>query len=256
MADPAEIDRYFEREMPGPETRPLFEEARRLELGFCLGYAELAVEEGKTRHYNTCILVGQDGRQIGKYRKIHLPGHLEHEPKRPFQNLEKRYFDVGNLGFPVWRAFGGIVGMCVCNDRRWPEAWRVLGLQGVELVCLGYNTPNHDPAAPEHDHLAEFHNRLVMQAGAYQNATWVVGVAKCGSEEGCDMIGQSQIIAPSGETIAMTSTLGDELVTARCDLDLCRSYKETIFNFARHRRPEHYRMIVERTGASPPPEQP
>jgi predicted amidohydrolase len=93
-----------------------------------------------------------------------------------------------------------------------------------------------------------------MQSGAYQNATWVVGVAKCGREEGCDMIGQSQIIAPSGETVAMTATLGDELIAAKCDLDLCRSYKETIFNFARHRRPEAYRMIVERTGASPPPE--
>jgi predicted amidohydrolase len=253
MEDPSEVDRWFEREMPGPETRPLFEEAKRLGLGFVLGYAELAVEDGRNRHYNTSILVAPDGRIVGKYRKIHLPGGSAHEPGLPFQNLEKRYFDVGDLGFPVWRAFGGIVGMCICNDRRWPEAYRVMGLQGVELVCLGYNTPAHHPHAPEHDRLSEFHNRLVMQAGAYQNGTWVVGTAKCGLEEGCAMIGQSQIISPSGETVAMASTLDDELVTARCDLDLCRSYKETIFNFARHRRPEHYRMIVERTGAVPPP---
>ena len=66
------------------------------------------------------------------------------------------------------------------------------------------------------------------------------------------MIGQSQIIAPSGETVAMCITLGDELCVARCDLDLTRSYKETVFNFARHRRPEHYRLIVDRTGAVPP----
>ena len=112
--------------------------------------------------------------------------------------------------------------------------------------------PVHNPPAPEHDLLANFHNQLSMQAGAYQNGTWVVGVAKCGREEGCDMIGQSQIIAPSGETVAMCTTLGDELCVARCDLDLTRSYKETVFNFARHRRPEHYRMIVDRTGAIPP----
>ena len=80
----------------------------------------------------------------------------------------------------------------------------------------------------------------------------VVGVAKCGREEGCDMIGQSAIIAPSGEIVAQCTTLGDELATARCDLDLTRSYKDTVFNFARHRRPEHYRLIVERTGAIPP----
>ena len=191
MEDQAEIDAFFERDMPGPETRPLFEEAARLGLGFSLGYAELAAEDGALHHYNTSILVDQTGRSVGKYRKVHLPGHAEPEPWRPFQHLEKRYFDVGNLGFRVWRAFGGIMGMCICNDRRWPETYRVMGLQGVEMVLLGYNTPTHHPASPEHDHVTGFHNQLVMQAGAYQNGTWVVGVAKAGREEGCDLLGQT-----------------------------------------------------------------
>src|SRR5260370_6977697 len=86
-----------------------------------------------------------------------------------------------------------------------------MGLQGVEMILLGYNTPVHNPPAPEHDLLANFHNELVMRAGAYQNGTWVVGVVKCGREEGCDMIGQSQIIAPSGETVAMPTTLETKL---------------------------------------------
>jgi N-carbamoyl-D-amino-acid hydrolase len=249
----AEIDTFFERQMPGPETQPVFDEARRLGLAFCLGYAELVTEGGSVRRYNTAILVDPAGRIVGKYRKVHLPGHAEVEPWRPFQHLEKRYFDVGDLGFGVWRLLGGLIGTCICNDRRWPETYRVMGLQGVEMVLLGYNTPVHNPPAPEHDALANFHNALVMQAGAYQNGTWVVGVAKCGREEGVDQIGQSQIIAPSGETVAMAATLGDELVVARCDLGLCRSYKSTVFDFARHRRPEHYGLIVERTGASPPP---
>ena len=253
MEDQREIDAFFEREMPGLETRPLFDEARRLSLGMCLGYAELATDpDGRTRRFNTSILADQTGRLVGKYRKIHLPGHAEHEPWRAFQHLEKRYFEVGDLGWKVWLAFGGLMGLCICNDRRWPETYRVMGLQGVEMVLLGYNTPVHNPPAPEHDLLANFHNQLSMQAGAYQNGTWVVGVAKCGREEGCDMIGQSQIIAPSGETVAMCTTLGDELCVARCDLDLTRSYKDTVFNFARHRRPEHYRLIVDRTGAIPP----
>jgi predicted amidohydrolase len=252
MEDQAEVDAFFEREMPGPETRPLFEEARRLGLAFSIGYAELTHEEGRTRRFNTSILVDRAGRLVGKYRKVHLPGHAEHEPWRAFQHLEKRYFEVGDLGWPVWRALGGLLGMCICNDRRWPETYRVMGLQGVEMILLGYNTPVHYPPAPEHDLLGPFHNHLVMQAGAYQNGTWVVGVAKCGREEGCDLIGQSAIIAPSGEIVAMCATLGDELATARCDLDLTRSYKETVFNFAKHRRPEHYRLIVERTGAEPP----
>lgn len=254
MEDQAEIDFYFEREMPGPETRPLFDEATRLGVSFYLGYAELANEDGQPRHYNTSILVGKDGQIIGKYRKIHLPGYAEPNPNHPYQNLEKLYFDVGNLGFRVWDAFGGLIGMCICNDRRWPETYRVMGLQGVELVLLGYNTPAHHPDNPASDHLSNFHNMLCMQAGAYQNATWVVGVAKAGLEEGVNQIGQSCIIAPSGEVVAMCSTLDDELVVARCDLDQARYYKEAIFNFAAHRRVEHYGLIVEQTGMIPPAE--
>jgi predicted amidohydrolase len=132
-----ELDAYFEREMPNAATRPLFDRARELGVGFYLGYAELAIEGGSKHRYNTSILVDKSGRILGKYRKVHLPGHREHEPQRPFQNLEKRYFEVGNLGFPVFRAFGGIVGMAICNDRRWPETYRVMGLQGVEMIVLG-----------------------------------------------------------------------------------------------------------------------
>ena len=176
-----DIDAYFEREMPNAATQPLFDCARELGIGFYLGFAELAVENGITHRFNTSILVDKGGRILGKYRKVHLPGHAGHEPSRPFQNLEKRYFEVGNLGFPVFRAFGGIVGMAICNDRRWPETYRVMGLQGVEMILLGYNTPVHNPPSPEHDNLAHFHNELVMQAGAYQNGCWVVGVAKAGT---------------------------------------------------------------------------
>jgi len=249
-----EVDSWFERSMPGPETQPLFDAAKKLGIGFYLGYAELVTEEARVRRFNTSILVDKSANLIGKYRKVHLPGHAEHEPWRRFQHLEKRYFETGNLGFPVFRAFGGLFGMCICNDRRWPETYRVMGLQGVEMVLLGYNTPVHNPPAPEHDNLSNFHNSLVMQSAAYQNATWVVGVAKAGCEEGVDQIGNSIIVAPSGEIVGACSTLGDELALARCDLDLGNSYKRTVFDFARHREPQHYGLIVERKGAVPPPE--
>jgi N-carbamoyl-D-amino-acid hydrolase len=252
MTDQEEIDAFFEREMPSNETAPLFNEARSLGIGFCVGFAELTQEEGRTRRFNTSILVDRSGAVALKYRKIHLPGHAEHEPWRAFQHLEKRYFEIGNLGWPVTRTMGGLMGMCICNDRRWPETYRVMGLQGVEMVLLGYNTPRHNPPAPDHDRLSDFHNRLSMQGGAYANGTWVVGVAKCGVEEGCELIGGSAIIAPTGEVVAQALTLDDELVVARCDLDLGRSYKTTTFNFARHRQPDQYRMIVERTGAVEP----
>ena len=253
MSDQAEVDAYFEREMPGPETRPLFEAAVDLGIGFYLGYAELVEEGERTRRFNTSIIVDKAGKIVGKYRKIHLPGHHEHEPWRAFQHLEKRYFEPGDLGFGVWRAFGGIVGMALCNDRRWPETYRVLGLKGVELMMLGYNTPLHYPPVPEHDHLQAFHNHIVMQAGAYQNGTWIVAVAKAGREEGCDLLGQSCIIAPTGEIVAMCSTVGDELIVADCDLDRCKEIKENVFRFDYYRQPEHYRLIVETKGVVPCP---
>jgi predicted amidohydrolase len=250
--DADEIVSWFEPDMPSAATGPLFDEAARLGMGFCMGYAERVAEGGRVRHFNTSILVDQSGAIIGKYRKVHLPGHADNRPELPFQHLEKRYFDVGDLGFGTWRTMGGVMGMCICNDRRWPETYRVLALRGAEIVMLGYNTPAHIPWDPVYDNLGAFHNHLCMQAGAYQNGTWVVGVAKAGLEEGCDLIGGSAIIAPSGEIVAQCSTKDDELITARCDLELSARHKDAMLNFAAHRRIEHYGPITEQTGVTAP----
>ena len=240
-ADEAELHAFYQTEMPGAVTRPLFETAAELGVGFHLGYAELTPER---RRFNTAILVDGTGRIVGRYRKIHLPGHAKPEAWRPFQHLEKRYFEVGDLGFPVFDALGGRVGMCICNDRRWPETWRMLGLAGAELVCLGYNTPMHYPPAPQHDHLQSFHHLLSLQAGAYQNGLWVAAAAKAGMEEGCPLLGHSAIVAPTGEIAAMSTTLGDEVVTASCDLGRCREIRDNIFNFRLHRQPQLYRGLA------------
>jgi predicted amidohydrolase len=248
--DRDELDSFYETEMPGPHTKPLFDEAARLGVGFCLGYAELTPDGHR---YNTYVLVERDGSIMAHYRKVHIPGHEEHEPWRPFQHLERRYFEESPDGFGVWRAFNGVMGMALCNDRRWPETYRVMGLQGVELVMIGYNTPIHYAPDPGQNALQGFHNHLVMQAGAYQNGTWVVGVAKGGTEEGVESLAQSAIIAPSGQIVAQAVTIGDELIVANCDLDWCAKYKETLFDFARYRRPEAYGLIVERKGAVAPP---
>ncbi len=247
IEDEDELDHFYEREMPSPETQPLFDEAVELGIGFVLGYAELTSEG---RRYNVAVWVDETGAVVHKYRKVHLPGHAEHEPWRSFQHLEKRYFEVpeGHDGFRVAKAHGGIVGMLICNDRRWPESYRVLGLQGVELIAIGYNTPIHNPPSPDHDRHSWFHNELVMSAGAYQNGTWVVGVARAGDEEGVPMIGGTCIIAPSGEVVARARTEGDEIITAMCDLDDTRSYKDWVFNFDAHRVPRHYNSITAQRG--------
>ena len=239
---PEELNSYYETEMPGPDTQRLFDEAKTLGIGFYLGYAELTLEG---QRFNTSILVDENAAIVGKYRKVHLPGHEEHEPERPFQHLERRYFEEGPDGFGVWEAFGGVMGMALCNDRRWPETYRVMGLQRVEMILIGYNTPLHYAPDPSQNPLQSFHNHLVMQAGAYQNGTWVIGVAKGGVEEGVDSLAESVIIAPSGQIVAQAKTSDDELLVADCDLDWCKHYKDTLFDFARYRRPEMYELITQ-----------
>jgi N-carbamoyl-D-amino-acid hydrolase len=256
----SEIDAFYEHDMPNAVTQPLFDEARRLGIGFTLGYAEIVPADrspDKRKHrYNTQIMVERDGTIVGRYRKVHIPGHEKHEPWRPFQHLERYYFESGPGGFEVYRAFDGIVGMATCNDRRWPETYRVMGLQGVELITIGYNTPIHYAPDPGQNALQLFHNDLCMAGGAYQNGTWVVGVAKGGTEEGVESLAQSAIFSPSGQVVARALTNGDELIAAACDLDLCANFKHTLFQMDRYREPQHYSIITSQKGVVEPPLEP
>ncbi|MCX8998363.1 N-carbamoyl-D-amino-acid hydrolase [Rhizobiaceae bacterium BDR2-2] len=247
MPDRNEVDSWFEHEMPNRATQPLFERARDLAMAMTFGYAELTPDG---HHFNTSILTNRKGEIVGKYRKVHLPGHDEYDTGRAFQHLEKRYFEPGDLGFRVWRNEGVIMGMAICNDRRWPETFRCMGLQGVELVTIGYNTPSvNSQMSAEGLEKRLFHSDLSLQAGAYQNATFVVGVAKAGVEDGHPLMGGSIIVDPDGFVLARAATEEDELIVAECDFEKCAFGKSTIFDFQRHRRIEHYGRITSQTGA-------
>ncbi len=254
VEDQDEVEaKFFEASIPSPVTQPLFDEGKRLGIGYYIGYAELTQEGGRTRHFNTSILVAPDGSIVGKYRKVHLPGHADHKPEAAFQHLEKKYFEVGDLGFRVWRFMDTITGMLICNDRRWPEAFRVLALQGAEIVALGFNTPTENLHYAEPPALRVHHHLIMAQSMAFQNAIWLIETAKCGAEDGFRMFGHSLIVAPTGEIAAKSTTEEDEVVCFNCDLDLAQNLKQTMFNFALHRRPEHYKLIVERVGAEVTP---
>lgn len=241
--------KFFEKAMPNAAVQPLFDVARELSVGFYLGYAELTPDG---RRFNTSILVDRAGNIAGKYRKIHLPGHADHKKDAPFQHLEKKYFEVGNLGFPVFDTMDAKFGMCICNDRRWPETYRVMALQGAEIVVLGYNTPSINIHWNEPVHLRTTTHLLVLQANAYQNGVWVAAAAKCGSEDGHHMIGSSAIVAPTGEIVARTLTEEDEVICTKADMAIGDTFRQHVFNFAKHRRPEYYKLIIERTGAGDP----
>lgn len=167
--DQAVLDSYFDSAstlLTSPNTAPLFLLAKELGIDISIGFAERA-DDGKG--YNTSVYFSASkGEIVAKYRKVHLPG-----TKEPFENpdainqLEKRYFEPGNLGFQAFRTPGlvpgavkkgshgvegdskgrgdPIMGMMICNDRRWVEGWRCYGLQGVEVVLCGYNTAGFAP---------------------------------------------------------------------------------------------------------------
>jgi hypothetical protein len=250
---------FFERSMPNEAVQPLFDRARTLKIGLHVGFAELTAEGHR---YNSALITAPSGDILLKYRKVHLPGTIEPIAGLKFQQLEKRYFRYGDLGFPVVRAHADLsraaLGILICNDRRWPEGWRVLGLQSVEVVCIGYNSAAYDPSGgdAESPELRTFHSILVAQANAYMNATWAVSVAKAGCEDGAGLIGGSVIVDPNGQIRDQAKTLGDELIYAEADLDLCRHGRERMFNFAAHRRPQWYHAIVDQTGATEPPNAP
>lgn len=280
-----ELDTYFEHHnslLVSPNTRTLFDEAQKLGVDISVGFAERDVN-GKG--YNTCVYYSaKKGEVIAKYRKVHLPG-----TKEPFENadavnqLEKRYFEPGNLGFKAFRVLDlvdgvakkgnglkeegkgkgdPIMGMMICNDRRWPESWRCYGLQGVEVVLCGYNTAGFEPdlwgtrkvMTPEEAEIdAVFHHKLVMQSNSYMNSCFSVSAAKAGMEDGkYDLIGGSCITSPEGHVLAEARGKGDEIVFAEVDLEDCRQGKEKTFDFERHRRVEQYGPITQRTGVVEP----
>jgi predicted amidohydrolase len=152
IEDQTELNSFFESGdiTTSPQTAPLFEKAHALDVDISVGFAE-ACENGD--RFNTSIYYhARSKSSLAKYRKIHLPGDFEpfSDPDATNQ-LEKRYFKPGNLGFEAFRvpdladSTEPIFGMMICNDRRWPEAWRCLGLQGVEVVLCGYNTAGFAP---------------------------------------------------------------------------------------------------------------
>lgn len=225
-------EQFFETAMPSPVVQPLFDRAREARIAFHLGYAEKAGD----RFYNTAILVDEDGTIFERYRKIHLPGRDRPAPPEVARVFEPYYFSSGDTGLKVYPTKRVQVGIAICQDRRYPEVYRCLGLAGAEIIVSGYNTPLYP--------LALAHNELVLRAGAYENSLFVVGCAKAGVEDGVEFIGGSAVVNPLGEVVAKAATTGDELVATRIDLDQMTPAR-TRWNFFGRRHPEHYGRLVE-----------
>ncbi|MGH9400419.1 MAG: nitrilase-related carbon-nitrogen hydrolase [Thermoanaerobaculia bacterium] len=224
-----DFDQFFENEVPPKALEPLLRRAAEARVAVHVGFCEKA----GGRYFNTALLTGRDGRLCGTFRKIHLPGTKAADGFA--QVYEPYYFAHGDTGYRVFDAAGARIGIAICQDRRYPESYRALALQGAEIILIGYNTPISALALDLND--------LCMRAGAYANACFVVGVAKAGIEDGLELIGGSSVINPQGQIIAKAATTGDELVTARIDLDQMTPVRKR-WNFLGRRQPQHYAGLL------------
>jgi len=225
-----DYDQFFETEVPPKALELVLRRAAEARVAVHVGFCEKA--DGK--YFNTALLTDRDGRLCGTFRKIHLPGTKI--PDGFAQVHEPYYFAHGDTGYRVFDAVGAKVGIAICQDRRYPESYRALGLQGAEIILIGYNTP----LSP----LALDLNELCMRAGAYANLCFVVGVAKAGVEDGVELIAGTCIIDPQGQVLAKAATRGDELVVARVDLDQMGPLRKR-WNFLGRRQPQHYGLLLQ-----------
>ena len=171
--------------------------------------------------YNTAVLLGPQG-YLGKYRKLHL-----------FLN-EKDYFQPGNLGLPVFDLGFCRLGMLICFDWMFPEAWRVLALKGADIICHPSNLVIPDAA-----------QRGVV-AHALVNRVYVVLANRTGAEENLSFTGCSLIADPHGNTMAAADDTAEGIFIAQIDIGAARDKKVTPRNdvFA-DRRPKEYNLLTQ-----------
>lgn len=175
------------------------------------------------RFYNSAALVGSDGRVVGVYRKTHIPFT---------KSFEKFYFAPGS-NFPVFETELGRVGILICYDRWFPEAWSRLREAGAEIVCVPIASWRYQgfSEAPYWDALHRIRAR--------ENLLFVAASNRTGSEGDYDYIGHSLIAGPSGAVHSIAEESFEGAVVVECNLDDVRRDRAR-WPLLRDRRPEIY----------------
>lgn len=212
-----------ERIPDGPTTQLMMELAKKHHMVIVVPIYE---EEMTGVYYNTAAVIDADGKNLGKYRKTHIPHCLP-------GFWEKFYFTPGNLGYPVFDTAFGKVGVYICYDRHFPEGARALGLNGAEIVFI--------PSATVAGH-SEYLWELEQTSHAVANGYFVGTINRVGWEDPWkigEFYGKSYFCNPRGKIIAQASRDKDELIVSDLDLDMIQEVR-TQWQFYRDRRPELY----------------
>lgn len=228
-------DEYFSfaESVPGPTTETFAAEACR----HGVSVIATAFEEHEDGHYNTSMLISSKGKLIGKYRKTHIPASSS-----PLINADEKYYFKPGDSLPVFEMDGLKIGMLICFDRTFPEAWRTLALKGAEIVFV--------PVCSWGLRGDAFQTEL--QIRALENQIFVVAVNKAGFEQvekedgGRDHFGRSCIVNPMGEIEAAIDNEPWGILAGTLDLAKRTVLKENLIDLLNERRPELYDNLSEK----------
>jgi N-carbamoylputrescine amidase len=234
------------RQLAEPIPGPAFTRASALaaRLGVVLVFP--LYERAATALYNTAAVIGPDGQLMGKYRKNSLSNIPRSEKSGDTSSHEAFYFEQGDLGFPVFDTpFGLRLGILICYDRHFPEAARVLAMQGAHVILV--------PTCSSRGWMRDVWE-VELRAHAVMNTVFVGGVNKVGIDVGGSRerlhFGSSVFVGPRGEVLASASADRDEWIQADVDAALVEEQRDHLGAF-RERRPEAYRLLTEAHGEGP-----
>jgi len=200
----------------GPTAQAWTALAQRLGIYLVAGIAEHAGD----RLYNSALVTGPQG-YIGTYRKLHL------------WDEENQFFEPGNLGLPVFHTELGCLGVAICYDGWFPEVYRLLALQGVDIVAVPTNWPS-SPETPDNPRIAH----ALAVAGAHSNGLIVACADRSGTERGQYFVGSSLIVDSQGRVAGDPASADqEEVLIAQVDVQAARRARRVnAFNHVLHSR--------------------
>lgn len=227
--------------IPGPSTRLYGELAKQLGVVLVVSLFE---KRAPGLYHNTAVVIESNGEIVGKYRKMHIPDDPAY--------YEKFYFTPGDLGFHPIQTSVGKLGVLVCWDQWYPEAARLMALQGAEMLIYPTAIGYAESDTPEEQQRQRIAWQTVMRGHAVANGLPVVAVNRVGFEAdpsgqtgGIQFWGTSFVAGPQGEILYEASTDDEESIVLEMDMERSEQVRRW-WPFLRDRRIEAYGDITKR----------
>ena len=227
--------------IPGPSTGFYGELAKQFGVVIVTSLFE---KRAPGLYHNTAVVIEKDGSIAGKYRKMHIPDDPAY--------YEKFYFTPGDLGFHPIQTSVGKLGVLVCWDQWYPEAARLMALQGAEILIYPTAIGYADEDTPEEQQRQREAWTTVMRGHAVANGLPVIAVNRVGFEPdpseqtpGINFWGSSFIAGPQGELFYRASEKEEESLVVELDLERSENVRRW-WPFLRDRRIDDYTEITKR----------